>query len=163
MDRALNILFLCTHNSARSILAEALLNHLDGQRFLGHSAGSQPKGAPNPLALKVLAAAGIDITPLRSKGWDEFATPAAPAMDAVITVCDQAAGETCPYWPGQPATAHWGYPDPSDAPGGEAAREDAFRLTLLALRRRLQLLINLPPEQFKGLALQQTLRSLAQE
>lgn len=163
MDHALNILFLCTHNSARSILAEALLNHLDGRRFRGHSAGSHPKGAPNPLALKVLGAAGIDTTALRSKSWDEFAASGAPAMDAVITVCDQAAGETCPYWPGQPATAHWGYPDPSDARGSEAAREDAFRLTLLALRRRLQGLLSLPPEQTTGPALQQTLRSLAQE
>jgi arsenate reductase len=141
----LHVLFLCTHNSARSILAEALLNHLGAGRFNAYSAGSSPREhqRPNPLALAVLQEAGIDTHGLRSKSWDEFATPDAPTMDLVITVCDNAAGEVCPYWPGQPATAHWGYADPSDAPGGVAQQRDAFRHTLSLLRERLTAFIQI--------------------
>lgn len=160
----LNVLFLCTHNSARSILAEAVLNHLGQGRFRAYSAGSSPRAQqrPNPLALQVLAAAGIATDGLRSKSWDEFGSPEAPRMDLVVTVCDNAAGEACPYWPGQPATAHWGYPDPSEAPGGEAAQLEAFRQTLHAIRQRLELLVSLPPERLQRLTLQQTARTLAQ-
>ncbi|WP_234264986.1 arsenate reductase ArsC [Hydrogenophaga sp. NFH-34] len=159
----LNVLFLCTHNSARSILAEAVLNHIGGLRFRAFSAGSQPREnqQPNPLALKVLDAAGIATANVRSKSWDEFAQPDAPHMDLVITVCDNAAGEVCPFWPGQPATAHWGYADPSEAPGDEAARLEAFRLTLHAIRRRLDLLVSLPPERLERMALQASARGLA--
>ncbi|HEY1103506.1 MAG TPA: arsenate reductase ArsC, partial [Burkholderiaceae bacterium] len=135
----LNVLFLCTHNSARSILAEALLNHLGAGRFRAYSAGSSPRDQqqPHPLALAVLQAAGMATDGLHSKSWDVFALPDAPRMDLVITVCDNAAGEACPYWPGQPATAHWGYPDPSATEGTETQQWEAFRQTLYAIRRRL--------------------------
>ena len=164
----LNVLFLCTHNSARSILAEAALNHLghtDGvQRFRGFSAGSSPRDnqQPNPLALRALQAAGMSTDGLSSKSWDVFALPDAPSMDLVITVCDNAAGETCPFWPGQPATAHWGYPDPSLASGSEADQLAAFKQTLLAIHRRLALLIHLPAPGVNRLLLQQHARTLAQ-
>jgi arsenate reductase len=162
MDRPpLHVLFLCTHNSARSILAEALLNHLGSGRFVAHSAGSQPRGEPNPLALRVLREAGVPTDGLASKSWDVFGTPDAPKMDLVITVCDNAAGETCPYWPGQPATAHWGYADPSAAEGDEAERLAAFHRTMIAIRQRLELLASLPPAALDRLALQQTARQLS--
>jgi arsenate reductase len=162
MDRPpLHVLFLCTHNSARSILAEALLNHLGRGRFVAHSAGSQPRGEPNPLALRVLREAGVPTDGLASKNWDVFGTPDAPKMDLVITVCDNAAGETCPYWPGQPATAHWGYADPSAAEGDEAERLAAFHRTMIAIRQRLELLASLPPAALDRLALQQTARQLS--
>jgi arsenate reductase len=157
----LHVLFLCTHNSARSILAEALLNHLGRGRFVAHSAGSQPRGEPNPLALRVLREAGVPTDGLASKSWDVFGTPDAPKMDLVITVCDNAAGETCPYWPGQPATAHWGYADPSAAEGDEAERLAAFHRTMIAIRQRLELLASLPPAALDRLALQQTARQLS--
>jgi arsenate reductase len=161
--RPFNILFLCTHNSARSILAEATLNHIGKGRFRAFSAGSSPRDnqQPNPLALQVLQNAGIATDGLRSKNWDEFGKPDAPHMDLVITVCDNAAGEVCPYWPGQPATAHWGYADPSEVKGTDAQRLEAFHQTLLALRRRLELLINLPPEKLARSMVQQTARDLA--
>jgi protein-tyrosine-phosphatase len=161
--KPLNVLFLCTHNSARSILAEATLNHLAQGRFRAFSAGSSPRQnqQPNPLGLKVLQAAGIATEGLRSKSWDEFAAPGAPEMDLVITVCDNAAGEQCPYWPGHPATAHWGYPDPSEVQGSDEQRLEAFRQTLHAIRRRLGLLVALPPQQLDKLVLQQHARSLA--
>lgn len=161
--RPFNILFLCTHNSARSILAEATLNHIGKGRFQAFSAGSSPRDNqhPNPLALQVLQNAGIATDGLRSKNWDEFSKPDAPHMDLVITVCDNAAGEVCPYWPGQPATAHWGYADPSEVKGTDAQRLEASHLTLLALRRRLELLINLPPEKLARAMVQQTARDLA--
>jgi arsenate reductase len=162
MDRPpLHVLFLCTHNSARSILAEALLNHLGRGRFVAHSAGSQPRGEPNPLALRVLREAGVPTDGLASKSWDVFGTPDAPKMDLVITVCDNAAGETCPYWPGQPATAHWGYADPSAAEGDEAERLSAFHRTMIAIRQRLELLASLPPAALDRLAQQQTARQLS--
>jgi len=158
-----NVLFLCTHNSARSILAEATLNHLAPGRFKAWSAGSSPREhqQPHPMAIEVLQKAGIDTAGLRSKSWDEFGRPDAPRMDLVITVCDHAAGEACPYWPGQPATAHWGYPDPSGAPGTPEQRLEAFRQTLHAIRRRLELLANLPVAGMDRLMLQTAARDLA--
>jgi protein-tyrosine-phosphatase len=161
--RPLNVLFLCTHNSARSILAEATLNHIGKGRFQAFSAGSSPRDnqQPNPLALQVLQNAGIPTEGLHSKSWDEFGKPDSPVMDLVITVCDNAAGEVCPYWPGQPATAHWGYADPSEVEGDEAKKREAFRQTLLALHRRLELLINLPPEKLARAMVQQAARDLA--
>jgi len=163
----LNVLFLCTHNSARSILSEALLNHLDRQapvrRFQAWSAGSSPRPGqqPHPLALEVLQAAGISTEGLRSKGWDEFAAPGAPSMDLIITVCDSAAGETCPIWPGHPATAHWGYADPSAGDAPEAAKREAFRRTLHEIGRRLELLMSLPLEKLQKSQLQDAARGLS--
>ena len=159
----LNVLFLCTHNSARSILAEALLNHMGRGRFKGFSAGSSPrdKQQPNPLALEVLKKEGIGIESLRSKSWDEFALADAPHMDLVITVCDNAAGEVCPYWPGQPATAHWGYEDPSAGDASEDEKRIAFLKTLHMIRRRLEIFINLPVASLSKMALQQSARELA--
>lgn len=164
MQAPLNVLFLCTHNSARSILAEATLNHLGKGRFQAFSAGSSPREnqQPHPLALEVLQRAGMSTEGLHSKNWDEFGQPDAPHMDLVITVCDNAAGETCPYWPGQPATAHWGYADPSETKGTHEQKLEAFRDTLLAIRRRLEFLVSLPPASVDRLALQRTARELAQ-
>lgn len=163
--RMLNVLFLCTHNSARSILAEATLNHLGGGRFNAYSAGSSPREnqQPNPLGLQALREAGIATEGLRSKSWDEFAEPDAPQMDLVITVCDDAAGEQCPYWPGHPATAHWGYADPSAVPGTDDDRLRAFRNTLIAMRHRIGLLVDLPIEGLERLALQEHARKLSQD
>lgn len=159
----LRVLFLCTHNSARSILAEALLNHLGAGRFRAFSAGSSPRAhqQPNPLALRVLQSAGIATTGLRSKSWDEFAGPGAPAVDLVITVCDNAAGEQCPFWPGAPATAHWSYPDPSEVQGSEEQKLEAFRRTMHAIRTRVQLLLAVPPERLARETLQREARALA--
>ena len=159
----IHVLFLCTHNSARSVLAESLLNHLGQGRFRAWSAGSSPREhqQPNPFALAALRHAGISTEGLRSKSWDEFAVPGAPRMDLIITVCDNAAGEVCPIWPGHPATAHWGYPDPSDTQGTDAQKLAAFDRTLIAIRRRVELLINLPPEKLAPAALQTSARALA--
>ena len=162
-QHTIKVLFLCTHNSARSILAEAVLNRIGGERFRAFSAGSQPRDLqqPNPLAMATLKNAGINTTGLLSKSWDEFATPDAPHMDLVITVCDNAAGEVCPYWPGQPATAHWGYADPSEGSGSEAQKLEACRLTLHALHRRLELLVNLPDASLTRLTLAKTAKDLS--
>ncbi len=163
-DRAgMNVLFLCTHNSARSILAEATLSHLGGGRFRGHSASSSPRPnqQPHPLALQVLEQAGISTPGLRSKGWDEFARPDAPRMDLVITVCDAAAGETCPVWLGHPATAHWSYPDPSAVQGTEAQQLQAFDETLHAIRERIALFLALPQCGIDHRLLQDHARRLA--
>ena len=159
----LNVLFLCTHNSARSILAEATLNHIGGGRFKGFSAGSSPREnqQPNAIGLQTLRNAGISIEGLRSKSWDEFALPDAPHMDLIITVCDNAAGEVCPFWPGKPATAHWGYADPSAGDGTDAEKAEAFKNTLHAIRRRLDLLVNLPADKLEAMAIQQTAKDLA--
>lgn len=159
----LNVLFLCTHNSARSILAEALLNHLGGGRFKAYSAGSSPRAdqQPNALGLQVLQHAGIATDGLRSKSWDAFSGPDAPHMDLIITVCDNAAGEVCPVWPGHPATAHWGYADPSEGPGSDADKLEAFRSTLYAMRRRLELMLSLPADKLEKALLQTTARELA--
>ncbi len=162
-QNTINVLFLCTHNSARSILAEAVLNHIGQGRFRAFSAGSSPRDnqQPNPLGMQVLQQAGISTEGLHSKSWDEFGKADAPHMDLVITVCDNAAGEVCPYWPGQPATAHWGYPDPSAGDGTDGQKLEAFRLTLLALKRRLELLISLPAAKLEKTMLQNTARDLS--
>ena len=158
----LKVLFLCTHNSARSILAEALLNDMGAGRFKAYSAGSSPRDnqQPNPLGLQVLQKAGISTECLRSKSWDEFATPDAPQMDLIITVCDNAAGEVCPIWLGHPATAHWGYADPSEGDGTDELKLEAFRQTLHAMKRRLELLVSLPEDKLAKAVLQTTARQL---
>lgn len=162
-ETPVNVLFLCTHNSARSILAEAILNHIGKGRFKAFSAGSSPREdqQPNPMALQTLESVGISTDGLRSKTWDEFAAADAPHMDLVITVCDNAAGEVCPFWPGQPATAHWGYADPSAMEGSDAQKMQAFRQTLHAIKRRLELLINLPATSVARLTLEKSARDLA--
>lgn len=151
-----NVLFLCTGNSARSILAEVLTNHLplSAGKFRAYSAGSQPKDAPNPLALELLERQGMPTTGLRSKSWNEFSVPGAPVMDFVFTVCDQAAGETCPLWPGQPMTAHWGLPDPAAVEGSLEQRQKAFFDAYMILRRRIELFASLPMDKLDRLALQ---------
>lgn len=161
--QALNVLFLCTHNSARSILAEAILNDLGRGCFKVFSAGSSPREnqQPNPLALETLERVGISTEGLRSKSWNEFAQPDAPHMDLIITVCDNAAGEMCPVWPGHPATAHWGYADPSEVQGSTEDKQAAFRKTLHAIRHRVELFINLPASSIDKLSLQQSARDLA--
>ena len=148
-----NVLFLCTGNSARSILAESLLNHLGGGRFRAFSAGSFPSGAVRPEALALLREQGLPTEGLRSKSWNEFAAPGAPEMDFVFTVCDQAAGETCPLWPGHPVTAHWGIPDPAGATGSQAVVMLGFRAAARALETRIRLFLALPVETLDPLAL----------
>jgi arsenate reductase (thioredoxin) len=164
MTTPLNVLFLCTHNSARSILAEALLNHLGQGRFKGYSAGSSPREnqQPNPLGLQVLREVGISTNGLRSKSWDDFALPDAPQMDLIITVCDNAVGEVCPFWPGNPASAHWSYADPSAGDAPDADKLIAFRHTLLAIKHRIELFVSLPPEKLQAVALQNSARALVQ-
>lgn len=163
--KPLNVLFLCTHNSARSILAEAILNHMSHGRFKAYSAGSSPREnqTPNPLALQTLERAGISTEGLSSKTWDIFALPNAPHMDLVITVCDNAAGEVCPFWPGQPATAHWGYADPSEVVGSDAVKLEAFKQTLHQIKRRLDLFTSLPVASLSKMALETTARDLAKQ
>ncbi len=161
--KPLNVLFLCTHNSARSILAEALLNHIGKGKFKAFSAGSSPaeNQTPNPMAVATLEKASISTERLSSKSWDVFAAPDAPHMDLVITVCDNAAGEVCPYWPGQPATAHWGYADPSETVGTDEQKLEAFKQTLHQIKRRLELFTSLPLTSLSKLALEKTVRDLA--
>lgn len=149
-----NVLFLCTGNSARSILGEAILNHLGRGRFQAFSAGSRPAGAVNPLTLEELRRMGLPTEGYRSKGWDELAIPGAPAMDFVFTVCDEAAKEPCPAWPGHPVTAHWGVPDPAAVSGTDAQRQEAFRSAALTLWRRIELFLSLPLEKLDHLARQ---------
>ena len=163
--KPLNVLFLCTHNSARSILAEATLNHMGKGKFKAYSAGSSPREnqTPNPLAIVTLERAGISTAGLRSKSWDDFAGPDAPSMDLVITVCDNAAGEVCPYWPGQPATAHWGYADPSEAVGDDAVKLEAFKQTLFQIKRRLELFTSLPATSLSKMVLEKSARELAKK
>src|SRR6516225_2619458 len=151
--RIYNVLFLCTGNSARSILAEALINHWGKRRFKGYSAGSFPKGSVHPLALDLLEKAHLDTRRLRSKSWMEFARPGVPVMDFVFTVCDQAAGEVCPVWPGNPITAHWGVPDPADVEGTEDERKRAFRIAYHQLEARIRLLIALPIDKLDRMTL----------
>ena len=147
MSRTFNVLFLCTGNSARSILAEALLNHLGKGRFHAFSAGSFPKGQVHPMSLQLLRSLKLPTAGLRSKSWDEFAGPGAPVMDFVFTVCDQAAGEVCPVWPGQPVTAHWGVPDPAAVVGSETQRMNAFRAACHVLETRIRLFTSLRLER----------------
>ena len=152
-----NVLFLCTGNSARSILAEAYLNAAGRARFAAYSAGSHPAGKVNPLALELLAKNRLGTEGLRSKNWDEFAAPGAPVMDFVFTVCDQAAGEACPVWPGQPMTAHWGVDDPARAEGTDEQKRKAFMRAFAELSARINLFVNLPLDKLDRLALKQKL------
>jgi protein-tyrosine-phosphatase len=157
-----NVLFVCTGNSARSILAEALLTHLGGDRFRAFSAGSTPTGAVNPMTLETLASLGLPTDGYRSKSWAEFSAPGAPALDFVFTVCDSAAGEACPVWPGQPMTAHWGMPDPAAAEGSIEARRQAFRDTAVIVKRRLELMLALPLSTLDAMSLQKSIRDIGQ-
>ncbi len=156
----MDVLFLCVDNSARSILAEALLNSLAEGRLRAYSAGSRPKGQVHPLTLEVLKTCGIPASALRSKSWDEFATETAPHMDVVITVCDPAATEACPLWPGAPVTVHWGLPDPVEVEGSDAERLAAFARTFTELEKRIELMLGLPLEYLSPDELQQQLESL---
>jgi arsenate reductase len=153
----LNALFLCTGNSARSIMAEAILNRSGAGKFRGYSAGSHPAGTVNPLALNLLRKTNYEVLGLRSKSWDEFAAPGAPKLDFVFTVCDDAANETCPIWPGQPMTAHWGLPDPAKAQGTEAEKAFAFDDCFRMLYQRILIFVSLPLEQVSKLSLQKHL------
>jgi arsenate reductase (thioredoxin) len=159
-DKVYNVLFICTQNSARSIVAEGLLNHLGAPRFRAWSAGSHPAGAVQPMALQVLAERHIPTDGLRSKDWQEFAASDAPALDFVFTVCDKAAGEVCPLWPGQPMTAHWGVPDPSAAEGDDAQKLRAFEDAAITLKRRIELMLALPIASLDRMALQRELKDI---
>jgi protein-tyrosine-phosphatase len=159
-DTPYNVLFICTGNSARSILAEALLNDMGRGRFRAYSAGSHPKGTVHPLALRELQSRRIPTDGLRSKSWEAFAAPGAPEMDFVFTVCDQAAGEICPVWPGQPMTAHWGMPDPAAVEGSDEAKARAFLDTAITVRRRLELMLSLPIRSLDSMALQKQVKDI---
>ena len=161
--RIFNVLFLCTHNSARSVMAEALLNTIGNGRFNAFSAGSYPSGKPNPFALEKVRAMGYPVEAIRSKSWDEFARVDAPHMDIIITVCDSAAGEACPIWPGHPTTAHWGFPDPSATAGNDEHKRNAFDEVLVAIRRRVQLLADLRDDQLAHLSLENELKRIGKE
>ena len=155
-----NILFLCTHNSARSIIAEALATTHRSGRFEGYSAGSSPSHQVNPFAKEIALALGFPESKLRSKSWDEYALPEAPVMDFIITVCDNAAGEVCPIWPGSPATAHWGFPDPSRTEGSNDEKRRSFREVMQGLQKRLDSLAALPLERLDQISLQSQIRKL---
>jgi arsenate reductase len=159
-DKIYNVLFLCTGNSARSILAEAILNRDGKGRFRAFSAGSQPKGEVNPYAMTLLRKAGYDTSAMRSKSWSEFAQPGAPKLDFVFTVCDNAAGEACPFWPGQPMTAHWGIPDPAAATGTEAEIGVAFNDAYRMLTRRIELFLALPIDKLDRMVLGARLKEI---
>lgn len=159
-DRVYNVLFLCTGNSARSVLGEAVLNHVGKSQFRAFSAGSIPKGAIHPMTLQILKEAGVPTEGLRSKSWEEFAGPDAPVMDFVFTVCDDAAGETCPIWPGHPMTAHWGIEDPAKVEGPEFRQRQAFEDALRFMRNRIAAFINLPHASIDKLALGSRLRGI---
>jgi arsenate reductase len=158
-----NILVLCTGNSARSILGEALFNLLGNGRIRAYSAGSHPAGRVNPFAIEQLQALGYPTAGLRSKSWDEFARPGAPQMDFIVTVCDNAAGEICPLWPGQPITAHWGFPDPAAVKGSDAEKRAAFSRTLQQIRNRVQLFVSLPIDALDRMALENKMRAIGQQ
>jgi arsenate reductase (thioredoxin) len=159
-DRPFNILFLCTGNSARSIMAEAILNRIGQGKFRAFSAGSHPKGQVNPSTIQLLKSLNYDTSGFRSKSWAEFAKPGAPPLDFVFTVCDNAAGETCPVWPGQPMTAHWGVPDPAEGRGSEAEIGLAFKDAYRMLARRIEIFTALPIRKLDKLSLQQKLREI---
>lgn len=160
-EKTYNVLFICTGNSARSILAEGLLNFLGGQQgFRAYSAGSHPKGAVHPMALETLSKAGVPTQGFSSKSWEVFAKADSPQMDFVFTVCDQAAGEACPVWPGQPMTAHWGLPDPAAAEGSIEVQQRAFQDALVTLQRRIQLMLALPLNSLDRLALQKGIQDI---
>jgi protein-tyrosine-phosphatase len=159
-DTPYNVLFLCTGNSARSILAECVLNRLGQGRFHAYSAGSHPRGTVHPFALDLLRRQNFKVDQLRSKSWEEFATPDAPKLDFVITVCDNAAGEVCPIWPGQPMTAHWGLPDPAAVEGSETVQRVAFSDTLRMLNNRIGIFVNLPLDKLDRFSLQNRLRAI---
>jgi len=162
-NRSYNILFLCTGNSARSILGEALATTLSHGRFIGYSAGSKPKGFVHPDVVKMAKEMGYPEALLRSKSWDEFGRAEAPHMDCIITVCDAAAGEECPYWPGHPATAHWGFADPTLVEGSEAEVWSAFQKVEMGLRNRIELLLDLPMETLDHLQIKDELHSIHQQ
>ena len=162
-DKTYNALFICTGNSARSILAESLLNHLGRGRFRAHSAGSHPKGQVHPLALATLEQLKLPASGLRSKGWEEFALADAPPLDFVFTVCDQAAGEACPVWPGQPMTAHWGLPDPAAAEGTPEQQAKAFLDAAVTLKRRIELMLALPLATLDRMAIQHEVRGIGRQ
>jgi len=159
-DRLYNVLFLCTGNTARSVLAEGILRKDGAGRFNAYSAGSQPKGIVNPFALKVLGAYCYPTDGFRSKNWDEFAVPGAPVMDFVFTVCDSAAGEACPLWPGQPMTAHWGIPDPAAVEGSDLEKEAAFVTAFRQMRNRIDVFTALPLKSIDALSLNAKLREI---
>lgn len=159
-DKTYHVLFICTQNSARSIMAEGFLNHLGGQRFRAWSAGSHPAGTVHPLALRTLQHYLVPADGFRSKDWTEFAQPGAPEMDFVFTVCDKAAGEVCPVWPGQPMTAHWGVADPSAVQGSEAEQFRAFNDAATVLKRRIELMMALPLSSLDRLAIQREVRDI---
>lgn len=156
-----NILFLCTHNSARSVVGEVLATQISNGKFIGYSAGSTPGGKVNPFAVEIAQKYGYDLSKLRSKSWDEYSAPGAPVMDFIITVCDNAAGEVCPFWPGKPATAHWGYPDPAAVQGGDEDKRSAFKEVELGLKKRLEILMNLPLEKLDQMSLNSELKNIA--
>ena len=162
MSGTLNILFLCTGNSARSIMAEALSNHVAGGRLRAFSAGSHPTGRINPFALELLQGEGIATQGLRSKSWEEFAGPGAPTMDFILTVCDNAAGETCPIWPGKPVTAHWGVADPAAVEGPDGVKRAAFREAAEILRRRIGRLASLPLATLDAASIRARLREIGE-
>jgi protein-tyrosine-phosphatase len=161
-SKTYNILFLCTHNSARSVLGEAVASTQTGGRFVGYSAGSTPGGKVNPFAVELAQSMGYPLEKLRSKSWDEFALPDAPRMDFIITVCDNAAGEVCPYWVGQPVTAHWGFPDPSQVSGSDDDKRRAFHEVMMGLKKRIQLLADMPLDKLDALSLQQKIKEIHQ-
>jgi len=162
-QKVYNVLFICTANSARSIIAEGLLNHLGRGRFRAFSAGSHPKGTVNPNALAALRSHNIPTEGFRSKGWEEFGQPGAPALDFVFTVCDQAAGEVCPIWPGQPMTAHWGVEDPASAVGPAEQVERRYWDAMIVLRRRIELFLSLPIDKLDRLGLQQEVQRIGRQ
>lgn len=162
-DRIYNVLFICTGNSARSILAEAIMNHLGRGHFKAYSAGSFPKGQVHPLALATLAKNRFDIAGFRSKSWDEFAGPDAPQMDFIFTVCDNAGGEVCPLWPGHPMTAHWGFPDPAAVQGSSEVKQAAFDKTLREISQRLRIFLSLPFSKIDRMSLQNKLREMGKQ
>lgn len=160
MSAPYNVLFLCTGNSARSVMAEGLLNRLGGGRFHAYSAGSQPTGRVNPFAIEMLQTVGYDTGALRSKSWDEFGAAGAPRMDFIVTVCDNAAGETCPLWPGQPVSAHWGFEDPAAVQGSDEEKRAAFQKIFLQIRARIERFLALPVDTLDRDALLKAMRGI---